>query len=99
MKKKTIQTFFAIVISLSIPLLQASTQYSDLADADFLAGQLSFESPDANTLLNFKNHEPRLGVTAPSLNFVCENVFFVHLLLQSHSLLTPLEQTTPLLRC
>ena len=99
MKKNAIHTFFAIAISLCIPLLQASAQYTNLADADFLAQQLSFESPDANTLLNFKQHEPRLVLTTPSLNVGCENVFSLHPFLQSHFLLTPLEQTTSLLRC
>ncbi len=99
MKKKTIQTVFAIVVSLSIPLLQTSTEYTDLADADFLAHQLSFEASDLNTLLVFKQHEPRLFPSSSSLNLPCQKVFPVNQFWESHSLLPSLEQTTPLLRC
>jgi hypothetical protein len=50
MKKRLTQVFLVILITLSISLLSAYLDYYDLAEADFLSRNISFENPDQENL-------------------------------------------------
>jgi hypothetical protein len=50
MKRRLAQIFLVILISLSIPLLSAYLDYYDLAEAGFLACDISFENSDEDNL-------------------------------------------------
>jgi len=51
MKRRLTQVFLAILITLSVSLLSAYLDYYDLAEADFLSRNISFENPDQENLL------------------------------------------------
>ena len=51
MKTRPTQVFLVILITLSISLLSAYLDYYDLAEADFLSWNISFENPDQENLL------------------------------------------------
>jgi hypothetical protein len=50
MKRRLTQVFLVILITLSISLLSAYLDYYDLAEADFLSRNISFENPDQENL-------------------------------------------------
>jgi hypothetical protein len=62
MKRRLIQIFLVIIISLFIPISLAYLNYYNLAKADFISLDLSFENPDQENLLLDQQNESKVFI-------------------------------------
>jgi hypothetical protein len=65
---KVIQTFFLVVLCVSIPLFQTCLHCGDLAEADFLFPGVKFESSDLGSLIASKDDDLKLFLVHPSVD-------------------------------
>ena len=99
MKRRVAQTFLVIAISLFIPIFQAYFHYYDLAEADFLSLNLSFESPDQEISLIIKQNEPKIFLSSPSCIIFGLKIIFAEQFPHSPSILCSFDQKALVLRC
>jgi len=99
MKRRGIQTFFIIGISLLIPIFQAYFHYCNLVEADFPSFNLNFESPDQEILPIIRQNESKIFQSSSSSSVSLAEIILVEKL--SHLLfnLCFLDQNPFILRC
>lgn len=99
MKRRVIQTFLLIAISLFIPIFQAYFHYYDLAEADFLSLDLSFESPDQEISLIIKQNESKIFLSSASCIIFRLKIILAEQFLHSPFILCSFDQKALILRC
>jgi len=99
MKRKVIQTFFVIVISLFIPIFQTYLHYYALSEADILSFNLNFESPDQEILPIMKQNEYKIFLSSASSIIFFSEVIIVKQSPHLSSTLGSLKQKLVILRC
>jgi hypothetical protein len=99
MKRKIIHTFLVIAISLFIPIFQAYFHYYDLAEADFLSLDLSFESPDQEISLIIKQNESKIFPSSASCIIFRLEIILAEQFPHSLFILCSFDQKASILRC
>jgi hypothetical protein len=99
MKRRVVQTFLVIAISLFIPIFQAYFHYYDLAEADFLSFGLRFESPDQEISLTIKQSESKIFLPSASCITFGLKIILAEQFPHSPSILCSFNQKALVLRC
>jgi hypothetical protein len=99
MKRRVVQTFLVIAISLFIPIFQGYSHYYDLAEADFLSSDLSFESPDEEISLTIKQNESKIFPLSASCVIFGLKIILAEQFPHSPSILSFFDQKALVLRC
>ena len=99
MKRRLIQSFLVIAISLSIPFFQTYFRYYDLAEADFLSPDLSFESPDEEISLIIKQNESKIFLSSAFCIIFRLKIILAEQFLHSPFILCSFDQKASILRC
>jgi hypothetical protein len=99
MKRRFAQFFLVILISLSIPLFSAYLDTYDLAEADFLACDISFESSDKDNLPIDRQNESEVFLPSAFLIRFPSEIDPPGQLPHFSFTTCPLDQKTCILRC
>jgi len=99
MKRRVIQTFLVIAISLFIPIVQTYLHYYVLSEADFLSSDLKFESPDQEILPIIKQNEYKIFLSSASSIIFLAEVILVEQFPHLSFTLCSLEEKVVILRC
>ena len=99
MRRRVVQTFLVITISLFIPIFQTYLHYYDLAEADFLSFDLSFESPDEEISLTIKQNESEAFLSSASCIIFGLEIILAEQFPHSPSILCFFDQKALILRC
>ena len=99
MKRRLTQIVLAILITLSISLLSAYLDYYDLAEADFLSRNVSFENPDQENLLIDQQIEFKVFISSAFSLIIHEVTDFSNHLPRLTLEAPSLEQKITILRC
>ena len=99
MKRRIAQTFCVIAISIFIPIISTYLSYYNLAEADFLSQDISYENPDQENLSIDQQGESKLLISSTVPIIFPPATDLLEQLLYFPSATCCLNQKTAVLRC
>ena len=99
MKRRIVQTFWIIAISLFIPIISTYLSYYNLAEADFLSHDISYENSDQENLSIDQKDEAKLLISSTVPIIFPSATDLLELFLYFPSATCRLDQKTAVLRC
>lgn len=99
MKRRVTQTFVVIAISLFIPIISTYFDCCNLAEADFLSCDLSYENPDQDSLSIDQQNESKVFLSSAFSILFDPGIILFQQLSHFPFTLCSLDQETFILRC